>query len=174
MQPRRLLKALSQRTAQHRTGYLASPLTNLSQRKPVSDSAGLQHRILTAPERLITSAPQRAGRRPNAHALVSRNATMWYQFLDGPSGRRASLLGRGLDVWEVPDLPHGLSPGQYSSVRPVRRRCPLYVRRRGAAARSTARTATEGCPLAPLHGQNPQAAPSPSTSAFNLRSAQSL
>jgi len=23
------------------------------------------------------------------------------QFLDGPSGRRASLLGRGLDVWEV-------------------------------------------------------------------------
>ena len=23
------------------------------------------------------------------------------QFLDGPSGRRASLVGRGLDVWEV-------------------------------------------------------------------------
>jgi uncharacterized protein (DUF433 family) len=23
------------------------------------------------------------------------------QFVDGPSGRRASLVGRGLDVWEV-------------------------------------------------------------------------
>ncbi|MGC8511946.1 MAG: hypothetical protein ACP5P1_02760 [Acidimicrobiales bacterium] len=23
------------------------------------------------------------------------------QFLDGPTGRRASLVGRGLDVWEV-------------------------------------------------------------------------
>lgn len=23
------------------------------------------------------------------------------QFLDGPSGRRASLIGRGLDVWEI-------------------------------------------------------------------------
>ena len=111
-----------------------------------------QHRTLTAPERPITSAPQQVGRRPNAHALVSRSATTWYhecmadhytlrlapgvrqrlsewarragiqertlaqryveeglrhdahpliQFLDGPSGRRASLLGRGLDVWEV-------------------------------------------------------------------------
>lgn len=30
-----------------------------------------------------------------AHPLV--------QFLDGPSGRRASLIGRGLDVWEVID-----------------------------------------------------------------------
>ncbi len=27
--------------------------------------------------------------------------TTLIQFLDGPSGRRASLLGRGLDVWEV-------------------------------------------------------------------------
>ena len=31
--------------------------------------------------------------RHDAHPLI--------QFLDGPSGRRASLLGRGLDVWEV-------------------------------------------------------------------------
>jgi uncharacterized protein (DUF433 family) len=33
------------------------------------------------------------GLRQDAHPLV--------QFLDGPSGRRASLLGPGLDVWEV-------------------------------------------------------------------------
>jgi hypothetical protein len=31
--------------------------------------------------------------RHDAHPLV--------QFLDGPSGRRASLIGSGLDVWEV-------------------------------------------------------------------------
>jgi uncharacterized protein (DUF433 family) len=31
--------------------------------------------------------------RHDAHPLI--------QFLDGPSGRRASLIGRGLDVWEV-------------------------------------------------------------------------
>ena len=33
------------------------------------------------------------GLRHDAHPLI--------QFLDGPSGRRASLFGRGLDVWEV-------------------------------------------------------------------------
>ena len=33
------------------------------------------------------------GLRHDAHPLV--------QFLDGPSGRRASLAGRGLEVWEV-------------------------------------------------------------------------
>ena len=33
------------------------------------------------------------GLRHDAHPLI--------QFLDGPSGRRASLVGRGLDVWEV-------------------------------------------------------------------------
>jgi hypothetical protein len=33
------------------------------------------------------------GLRHHAHPLI--------QFLDGPSGRRASLLGCGLDVWEV-------------------------------------------------------------------------
>ncbi len=33
------------------------------------------------------------GLRHDAHPLI--------QFLDGPSGRRASLIGRGLDVWEV-------------------------------------------------------------------------
>ncbi|MHB2022644.1 MAG: hypothetical protein ACYCO3_04835 [Mycobacteriales bacterium] len=33
------------------------------------------------------------GLRHDVHPLI--------QFLDGPSGRRASLVGRGLDVWEV-------------------------------------------------------------------------
>jgi Domain of unknown function (DUF5615) len=33
------------------------------------------------------------GHRHDAHPLI--------QFLDGPSGRRASRAGRGLDVWEV-------------------------------------------------------------------------
>jgi uncharacterized protein (DUF433 family) len=33
------------------------------------------------------------GLRHDEHPLV--------HFLDGPSGRRASLVGRGLDVWEV-------------------------------------------------------------------------
>jgi hypothetical protein len=33
------------------------------------------------------------GLRHDSHPLI--------QFLDGPSGRRASLIGSGLDVWEV-------------------------------------------------------------------------
>src|ERR1700730_19251235 len=48
--------------------------------------AGLQERTLA--QRYIEE-----GLRRDAHPLI--------QFLDGPSGRRASLLGRGLDVWEV-------------------------------------------------------------------------
>lgn len=48
--------------------------------------AGIQERTLA--QRYVEE-----GLRHDAHPLV--------QFLDGPSGRRASLLGRGLDVWEV-------------------------------------------------------------------------
>ena len=48
--------------------------------------AGLQERTLA--QRYVEE-----GLRHDAHPLI--------QFLDGPSGRRASLLGRGLDVWEV-------------------------------------------------------------------------
>ncbi|MCB1299482.1 MAG: hypothetical protein KDB08_10940 [Microthrixaceae bacterium] len=33
------------------------------------------------------------GLRRDSHPLI--------HFLDGPSGRRASIVGRGLDVWEV-------------------------------------------------------------------------
>ncbi len=44
-------------------------------------------------ERTLAQRYVEEGLRHDAHPLI--------QFLDGPSGRRASLLGRGLDVWEV-------------------------------------------------------------------------
>jgi len=45
------------------------------------------------PERTLAQRYVEEGLRHDAHPLI--------QFLDGPSGRRASLLGRGLDVWET-------------------------------------------------------------------------
>lgn len=45
------------------------------------------------PERTLAQRYVEEGLRHDVHPLI--------QFLDGPSGRRASLLGRGLDVWEV-------------------------------------------------------------------------
>jgi uncharacterized protein (DUF433 family) len=45
------------------------------------------------PERTLAQRYLEEGLRRDAHPLI--------QFLDGPSGRRASLIGRGLDVWEV-------------------------------------------------------------------------
>jgi hypothetical protein len=48
--------------------------------------AGIQERTLA--QRYVEE-----GLRHDAHPLI--------QFIEGPSGRRASLLGRGLDVWEV-------------------------------------------------------------------------
>lgn len=45
------------------------------------------------PERSLAQRYVEEGLRHDAHPLI--------QFLDGPSGRRASLVGRGLDVWEV-------------------------------------------------------------------------
>lgn len=44
-------------------------------------------------ERTLAQRYLEEGLRHDAHPLI--------QFLDGPSGRRASLVGRGLDVWEV-------------------------------------------------------------------------
>jgi len=58
-------------------------------RQRVSDRA---HRV-GLPERTLAQRYLEEGLRHDAHPLV--------QFLDGPSGRRASLIGRGLDVWEV-------------------------------------------------------------------------
>jgi uncharacterized protein (DUF433 family) len=45
------------------------------------------------PERSLAQRYVDEGLRHDAHPLI--------QFLCGPSGRRASLVGRGLDVWEV-------------------------------------------------------------------------
>ena len=44
-------------------------------------------------ERTLAQRYVDEGLRRDAHPLI--------QFLDGPSGRRASLVGRGVDVWEV-------------------------------------------------------------------------
>lgn len=44
-------------------------------------------------ERTLAQRYVEEGLRHDAHPLI--------EFLDGPSGRRASLPGRGLDVWEV-------------------------------------------------------------------------
>lgn len=44
-------------------------------------------------ERTLAQRYLEEGLRHDVHPLI--------QFLDGPSGRRASLVGRGLDVWEV-------------------------------------------------------------------------
>lgn len=44
-------------------------------------------------ERTLAQRYVEEGLRHDLHPLV--------HFLDGPSGRRASLVGRGLDVWEV-------------------------------------------------------------------------
>jgi len=44
-------------------------------------------------ERTLAQRYVEEGLRHDVHPLI--------QFLDGPSGRRASLIGRGLDVWEV-------------------------------------------------------------------------
>jgi uncharacterized protein (DUF433 family) len=45
------------------------------------------------PERSLAQRYVDEGLRHDAHPLI--------QFLDGPSGRRASITGRGVDVWEV-------------------------------------------------------------------------
>lgn len=44
-------------------------------------------------ERTLAQRYVEEGLRHDAHPLI--------QFLDGPTGRRASLIGRGLDVWEA-------------------------------------------------------------------------
>lgn len=48
---------------------------------------------LGVPERTLAQRYLDEGLRHDAHPLI--------QFVDGPTGRRASLVGRGVDVWEV-------------------------------------------------------------------------
>jgi len=45
------------------------------------------------PERALAQRYLEEGLRRDAHPLI--------QFLDGPTGRRASMIGSGVDVWEV-------------------------------------------------------------------------
>lgn len=59
----------------------------------VKERVGQRARRTGLPERTLVQRYVEEGLRHDAHPLV--------HFLDGPSGRRASLVGRGLDVWEV-------------------------------------------------------------------------
>ena len=70
--------------AEHYTLRLA-----VGMRERLSDRARRSH----LPERTLAQRYVEEGLRHDAHPLI--------QFLDGPSGRRASLTGSGLDVWEV-------------------------------------------------------------------------
>lgn len=60
---------------------------------------GLRQKLLEVarrahlPERTLAQRYVEEGLRRDSHPLI--------HFLDGPSGRRASIVGRGLDVWEV-------------------------------------------------------------------------
>lgn len=58
-------------------------------RQRLSEGARRAH----LPERTLAQRYLEEGLRHDAHPLI--------QFVDGPSGRRASLVGRGLDVWEI-------------------------------------------------------------------------
>lgn len=70
--------------AEHYTLRLAAGM-----RERLSERAHRSH----LPERTLAQRYLDEGLRHDAHPLI--------HFLDGPSGRRASLVGRGLDVWEV-------------------------------------------------------------------------
>lgn len=70
--------------AEHYTLRLAT-----GTRERLSERARRAH----VPERALAQRYVEEGLRHDAHPLI--------QFLDGPSGRRASLVGCGLDVWEV-------------------------------------------------------------------------
>jgi uncharacterized protein (DUF433 family) len=54
---------------------------------------GERARLSNLAERTLAQRYVEEGLRHDAHPLI--------QFFDGPSGRRAGLVGRGLDVWEV-------------------------------------------------------------------------
>lgn len=70
--------------AEHYTLRLAAGM-----RKRLSERA----RRASVPERTLAQRYLEEGLRHDAHPLI--------HFIDGASGRRASLIGRGVDVWEV-------------------------------------------------------------------------
>jgi uncharacterized protein (DUF433 family) len=75
--------------------YAHSVSDHYTLRLPPGTRARLtQHARRTGlPERALAQRYLEEGLRHDAHPLI--------QFLDGPSGRRASTVGSGLDVWEV-------------------------------------------------------------------------
>lgn len=68
---------------------------HLSLRFPAGTTTRLEHRAKRAgaAPRTLAQRYVEEGLRHDEHPLV--------HFLDGPSGRRAALVGTGLDVWEV-------------------------------------------------------------------------
>ena len=78
-----------------RSGKVEFVAEHYTLRLPTETRERLSERARRAhvPERALAQRYVEEGLRHDAHPLV--------QFLDGPSGRRASLVGRGLDVWEV-------------------------------------------------------------------------
>ncbi len=64
-------------------------------RLPPGTTARLEHRAKRCgrPPRSLAQRYVEEGLRHDDHPLI--------HFVDGPSGRRASLLGTGLDVWEI-------------------------------------------------------------------------
>lgn len=57
------------------------------------DRLGARARAARMPPRTLAQRYVEEGLRMDAHPLV--------RFVDGPAGRRARLVGTGLDVWEV-------------------------------------------------------------------------
>jgi uncharacterized protein (DUF433 family) len=62
-------------------------------RPGVSERLAIRARRLSLAPRTLAQRYVEEGLRHEDHPLV--------RFVDGPSGRRAALVGRGLDVWEV-------------------------------------------------------------------------
>lgn len=62
-------------------------------RAGVSERLAIRARRLSVAPRTLAQRYVEEGLRREDHPLV--------RFLDGPSGRRAALVGSGLDVWEV-------------------------------------------------------------------------
>lgn len=57
------------------------------------DRLGARARLAQMPPRTLAQRYVEEGLRMDEHPLV--------RFVDGPAGRRAAILGTGLDVWEV-------------------------------------------------------------------------
>jgi uncharacterized protein (DUF433 family) len=82
-------------TLWHQLGRIQFMSDHYTLRLPAGTRARLTQLARRAglPERALAQRYLEEGLRHDAHPLI--------QFLDGPTGRRASMVGSGLDVWEV-------------------------------------------------------------------------